>query len=170
MRRILLIVFLCSIGSDNALAETVDTLQDIYLHNTGGVKLNTVACNAAAASRWTGWIRVDTKASLVLDVDFIDANSNENWLDMRCETSRSSATAADAGRDLHVIVSTSAAGISNTVPLIWRYGGMGAPPGSKSWTWEVDHVPSLYINCLFECSGAVEAADTISVYVRGITP
>lgn len=151
-------------------AQTVYNLQK----TTGGglgAKLAAVACNAAPGSRWTGWIQVDTFGRSTLDIDFVDADSDETSLDMRCETTRDSSIANDAGRDLPVIVSTASTGVNTLTQSTWRWvSTTGGAPGSSQYTITVSNIPAPFINCLFTCQGVVEAADTITVFARALTP
>lgn len=152
-------------------AQTVYSKQDTSLTGTGGSKLAAVACTAAAAARWTGWISVATQREVVFDVDFVDADASAASLDVRCETSRTSATAADAGRELPVITATSAAGVSSMTrdSRSW-VSTTGGAPGTSSFTVTFANIPAPWINCLWTCGAGGAAADTITVYARGITP
>lgn len=149
-----------------SLVSTQDTTSNGY-----GAKLSAVACNAAAASRWTGWIPVSTKRNIVFDVDFVDANSDETSLDVRCETSRVSSTVADAGRDLPVITATATTGINSMTLSTWRWVATGGgAPGTSSFVLYIENIPAPFIECLFICQGAAAAADNVTVFARGINP
>lgn len=132
-------------------------------------RLTAVACNAAAAARWTGWIPVSTQRNVVFDVDFVDANASAASVDVRCEGSTSASTVADAGRDLPVITATATTGISliTISTLSWVATGGGAP-GTSSYELYIENIPAPFVECLFTCGGA--AADNITVASRGINP
>lgn len=133
------------------------------------LRLSAVACNAAAAARWTGWIPVSTQRNVIFDVDFIDANASAASVDTRCETSTSSGTVADAGRDLPVITATAATGTNSMTISTWSWVATGGgAPGTSSYVLYIENIPAPYIECLFTCGGA--AADNITVSSRGINP
>jgi hypothetical protein len=155
------------------IGASVETTQNTAATLGMGTKLSAVACNAAAASRWTGWVQVNQQAAITLDITLVDADADETSIDMRCESSRVSSTVADAGRDIVVLTSTSAAGVTTSVQSTWRQtsttGGTPITDGGL-WTWTVGNIPAPFIECLFTCNGSAEAADTLTVFVRGITP
>lgn len=159
-----------------AHAETIQSSQDpsLFLSGagvTGGTKLNGVACTAAAASRWTGWIYVQLQSNLVLDFDFVDGDASAANLGWRCETSRSNATANDAGRDLPIDVSTSAAGVTTFMPASWVWvATTGGPPGTSRGTLTIANIPAPFINCLATCGAGGDAGDTITAFARGTSP
>ncbi len=135
---------------------------------TFGAKLTGVLCNAAAASRWTGWINVSSKRNVVFDIDFVDADAS-GALTVRCETSRVNTTTADAGRDLPVMYSTASTGISLLTTSTYQFvSTAGANPGTSSWVLYIENIPAPWIECLVTCGGA--AADNITVFARGINP
>ena len=174
MKRILSeLVGLCIIGAVlfgayQLNAATVETSQDTSATGPFGVKINTLDLTA---DRWTGWMRVDTKRTVCFDIALVDADSSVTSVDMRCETSRASTTVADAGYDVPVYVSTSAAGVTTSVPSTIRQTATGGgAPGSSLWTWCVTNIPGPFVECLFHGNGVPAAADTVHVYARGITP
>lgn len=154
-----------------AKAQTVTNLQTTNTTLGFGTKLAAVACNAAAASRWTGWIKVSTQGRVTFDVDLVDANSDETSLDMRCETSTVTSTVADAGRDLPVIVATAATGVSTMTVATWSWVATGGgAPGTSKYTITIENIPAPVMECLFTCQGAAAAADNFTVFARGINP
>lgn len=170
------LVALVLLAAVPAAAQTVYSKQDANLQGTGGVKLNAVACTAAAGSRWTGWIYVAIYRELALDVSFVDANASAADLGVRCETSASNATAADGGEELGVITATSATGVSTEVPdsRSWRRDtngdGVLENPGTSQHAFIFKSLPAPWINCLFTCGAGGAAADTITATARAITP
>lgn len=133
-----------------------------------GAKLTAVACNAAAAARWTGWINVSSKRNIVFDIDYVDADAS-GAKTVRCEASRVSTTVADAGYDLPVITSTAATGINSTTINSWQFfTTAGGTPGTTSWVLYIENIPAPFIECLFDCGGA--AADNVTVFARGVNP
>lgn len=156
--------------ADNVgIVSTQDTRAGV--ENGFGTKLSAVACNAAAATRWTGWIAVSTKRNIVFDVDFVDADSSAASLDVRCETSRVNTTVADAGRDLPVITATASTGISSITVSTWRWvSTAGTAPGSSSYTLFIENIPAPFIECLFTCGAGGAAADNFTVFARGVNP
>ena len=153
----------------------VPTVQDQDLLVTGGQKfVAPVSCTAAAANRWTGWIWVGSKAALSFDLDFVDlggGGSNVASFDWRCETSRVNTTAADAGRDIPVIVATAATGISSVTAHTWRWvSASGGPPLTSQTTSTITNIPAPWINCLFTCGAGADAGDTIQAFARGVSP
>lgn len=166
-------------GSAVALAQNVsivssqDTTMPVAGVNTGGTKLAAVACNVAAASRWTGWINVSQKRNIVFDVSFVDANASAAAVDVRCEASTSNATVADAGFDLPTVYATTTAApvaISSMAAGTWRWvdATTGANPGTSAFELYIENIPAPFIECLFVCGGA--AADNITVFARGVNP
>lgn len=155
---------------------TIVSSQNTTLSGTGGAKLTSVACTAAAASRWTGWINVSTQRNLVLDVDFVDANASAASLDVRCETSRDSVTAADAGRDLPVLFATSTttpAGVSRITQSTYSWVATDTTttnPGTSSFVLYIENIPAPFIECLFTCGAGGAAADNVTVFARGVNP
>lgn len=170
------IAFALAIGAGSCLSEaqaqTIYSRQDTSLNTTGGTKLSAVACTAVDALRWTGWLQVDTYRNASFDIDFVDGDASAANLTVRCESSRSSATVADAGRDLPIIVSTATTGINTLVPQAqWRYvSSTGAAPGTFSTTLYISNIPAPFVECLFTCGAGALAADTITVFARGVTP
>lgn len=131
-----------------------------------------VDCASAAGARWTGWIAVSQWRNVVFDITFVDANSSAASLDVRCETTTNSGSAADSEKDLPVIVSTASTGTSVIVPAgTWSYRSTtGAAPGSFESTLYIENIPAPFIECLFTCGAGGAAADTIGVNSRTITP
>ena len=151
-----------TVASTVSLATTVETTQDEYLGGTGGVKINGLSIDV---DRWTGWILVNSKRSVVFDIDLTRVAATHIF--MRCETSRVNTTANDAGRDLHATQITCAAGACTATSgtLTWD----NTVASNEGWTWEVTDIPGTYINCLFT-STLGGGNDLLTVYVRGITP
>lgn len=140
--------------------------QTVYSKQTAvapfGSKVSNLSCNV---DRWTGWVAVDSQRSVAFDVDYVRGAGAATAVTMRCETSRSSTTPNDSGRDLHVIVSTDAAGVSTTITSTWST----AVSADASWTWTVTNIPAPFINCLFRCTAA-NASDRMTAFERGIVP
>lgn len=177
MRRIWFLLFLIP---TSIYAQNVSLLsrQDIGLSGTGGAKIAAGACNAAAAVRWTGWINVSIQRNIVLDIDFVDADASSTSLDVTCESSRVNTTAQGAGRDLPVITATSNAAVTrgtSTIPFqhTWSFvapNNVVANPGTFSTVLFIENIPAPFIACLFVCAGVPAAADTITVFARGVNP
>lgn len=136
--------------------------------------INGALCTGAAATRWTGWIKVVNQRNIVFDVDFLDANASAASLDVTCETSRSTATAQGAGRTLPVIWQTSTTGtvgVSSMSQSLWRWlSTSGGAPGTSAFPLYIENIPAPLIACLFTCGAGGAAADTITVFARGINP
>jgi len=149
-----------SLGSV-VVATPVEYVRDESAAQDRGTKISGLGLDSA---RWTGWINTSNMRSIAFDIDFTDANSSVTAVTMVCETSRSSATANDAGRDIHT-VSISSGTITSSVAT-WTY----TTGGSKAWTWTVSNIPAGWLNCEFDATGTPAAADVITVYARGISP
>lgn len=130
-----------------------------------------VACNAAAGSRWAYWFPTSTQRNVMFDVTFVDANASAASLDVRCETTGTTATAADGGQDLPVIVATASTGVSTMTQSTWRWVATGGgAPGSSQFVLQISNIPDAFIGCLFTCGAGGAAADTITAVARGINP
>lgn len=146
--------------------------QTVYSQQRAAVRvLDAVSCTAAAGSRWTDWINVATQRALVFDIDFVDADASAANLSWRCETSQVNTTTPDDGRDLPVITATSAAGISTLMQASWAWvSTAGLAPGTGSVSTTIGNIPAPWLECLFTCGAGAGAADTITVFARGVTP
>lgn len=131
-----------------------------------------VSCTAAAASRWLLWLPTGTQRNVMIDVVFTDADSSAASLGVRCETTNSSATAADAGQDLPTITATASTGVSSMTQGSWSWVATGGgAPGSSTFVLQISNIPNAFIGCLFTCGAGAAAADTIQVtQSRGINP
>lgn len=173
---VLLALLTCGSGCGDARAQTVYITQ-----KTQGTVINSNCAAATNPNRWTGFIPVNTFSSAVFDVDFVEdgAGTLVRSVDMTCQSSRSSATAFGAGRDVDVIVSTAASGVSSKKTSTWREDPIsGAVLGTKNFTTEVANVPAPFLACTFvcctnnavPCTGGGDATDTIAVFARKVTP
>ena len=118
---------------------------------------------AISAARWTGWLPVDERRSIVVEVAY--TYSSATAVTMRCETSDSASTANDSGFDLHILNDSATAGTSSSVTHTWS----NAVAASESWTWTVSNLPHNYINCVFNGTAA-GAGDKVTVKTRGVSP
>ncbi len=145
-----------------ALAQTYYRVEDA---NTAiglnrGQKITALTC---AAGRWTGWINVKNWRALVLEITNPTYGAATS-VDVRCESSQSSATADDAGEDIHVIVSTAATGVSTT-EIDTRRNNVSA---TERWDVTFTNIPAPWINCNVICPAGT--TDTVSVFARVVTP
>lgn len=118
---------------------------------------------AISAARWTGWVEVQERRSLVLEIDY--TWSAASAVTMRCETSDSAATANDSGFDLHILSDSATAGTSSSVTHTWS----NAVSASEKWSWTVSNLPHNYVNCVFNGTSA-DGSDKVTVKTRGVTP
>lgn len=133
--------------------------------------LSAVACNAAAGSRWIFWLPTGTQRNVTLDVVFVDADSSAASLDIRCETTNDMAQAADSEKDLPVLTSTSAAGVSKIMRGSWSWvSTTGDAPGSSEFSLQIANIPAPFLGCLFTCGAGGAAADNFTVTARGVNP
>ncbi len=123
-------------------------------------KIDDLAINSA---RWTGWIEVQERRSLVVEVSY--TYSAASAVTMRCETSDDASTANDSGFDLHILSDSGTAGTSSSVTHTWE----NSVSASEKWSWTVSNLPHNYVNCVFNGTGA-DASDKVTVKTRGVTP
>lgn len=164
-----IILFLClfagaiacmqAITLEQAKAQTLYTKIDPRLAGAGAIALGP----CAAPGKWSGWILVNNQKSIVYEVELDWTNATE--VTMRCETSQVNSTPNDQGYDVHVIVSTSSAGLSQTEVSTWEHDGLAA---DTRWQWTVTNINSTYVNCLFTCDGA--GLDEINLFAKGVVP
>lgn len=163
------LIFYFALKIDPAKAGTVTSTQDVSLGGTGGLKID-ASVTTCAAPHWTGWIYVSTMRSVTFDVDYTvgGAGTAPTGWTARCETSRVNTTLDDAGRDLPAVSTACLAGAcTGTIgTMTWQR----TSAATEAWTFVVDAIPAPYINCLFTCTGAPDADDTLNVYARGVTP
>ena len=143
-----------------AHAQTVYRVESTSTSQTRGQKITALTCTGG---RWTGWVNVVSWRQITFEI------TNPTWtaatsIDMRCETSQVDSTANDAGEDLHVIVYTSAGGISTSETLTLR----NSVVTTERWTWTIGLTPAPFVNCFFTCPAGT--TDTVSVFVRTSTP
>jgi len=124
--------------------------------------ISTLTADAFNAGVWTGWIEVGDKNAVCFDITF--TRSAATGVTMRCETSQSAGTTADAGFDLHAI--DIAGGTLNSYPATWTY----TSSASKNWSWCVDDLPGAYVECLFDDLASGGANDKLTVVYRVVTP
>jgi hypothetical protein len=126
---------------------------------TGGTKISAASFNSGT---WTGWMRVRGYQAVCFDIfhDYTAATG----VTMRCESSESYSTTADAGYDIE---SLDCAGGTCTSNLLTFTKLTGA---DARWSWCVDGLPGSYIECLFDDVASGAAGDKITVVARGITP
>lgn len=146
------------------VAQTVFSRQIIDTAKGFGAVITNVSINA---DRWTGWVNVDSMRSVSFDIDYVRGAGAATAVTLRCETwgTAGALPANDAGRDLHVMVSTSAAGVT-TSEADSVSNGVAA---DESWTWTVTNLPAPFINCAFRGTGA-NANDRLTVFERGLVP
>lgn len=123
-----------------------------------------------AGGQWTGWHSVYNRGQAHFDIDFDDdGTAATTAVTMRCETHESSATANDAGRDLHGTdggVFAAGALTLNSGIVTWSNA---ITLTTESWSWTITNLPNNFINCLFTCTGG-DADDVITVSIRDESP
>lgn len=128
-----------------------------------------VACNAAAGARWAYWYPVSTQRNAMIRVTFVDADSSAANLQVRCETTSSTATAADGGQELPTLYSTTTTNNIAAIPWAWTAVGGGAP-GSSTFNLQIANIPDAFIGCLFTCGAGGAAADNFTATWIGVNP
>lgn len=171
-------VVLALVYSGELLAQTsiVSTQDNALVYQgvpTGGVKLSAVACNAAAASRWTGWVYIANQRNSVFDVAFIDGDASSASLDWVCQSSTSNATVAGAGYCLPTLYETTSSGsrVNKVACLPFSFKSVSdGNPGSQNWELYIQNMPGPFVNCQFTCGAGSTGADNVTARVRGTNP
>lgn len=154
------LLVLTLLGPRIAYAETVQ----VATQQTPSVRLiNNLAINV---SRSTGWFLTANQATTALDLEFDWTAAT--FVSMTCQTCRvvTAGVCQDTvAKDVDVIVSTSAAGVSTTVQSTWTR----AVSADRGWGWMVANAYAPWTNCTFLGTGA-GANDKLSVWQRNISP
>lgn len=133
---------------------------NIRKETLSAARINDLAINSA---RWTGWVSVPERRSIVIEVSY--TWSAASAVTMRCETSDDNTTANDSGFDLPILSDSATAGTSDSYAHTWS----NPVSASEKWSWTVSNLPHLYVNCVFNGTGA-DADDKVTVKTRGVSP
>jgi hypothetical protein len=122
----------------HAQSTTVQTSVGLSTRRITGLGIN--------ATRTTSWIAINNSRSIAWDVDYVfSAATAVNMTCQTCQTVTAGAcNAGDGPFDMHVIVSTSAAGLVTTAPATWTY----AAGANKSWRWTVSNMYAPFVSLL----------------------
>jgi len=140
------------------LGGTIQIEKQAWVNTTG-----LAAATAINSAAWTGWIPVDSKRSVVLEVTYV--NSAGSAVVLTCETSNNASTTNGSGFELHVLSDSGTVGTSTSTAHSWS----NAVAGSELWTWTIANLPHDYINCSFVATGG-DGNDTAAVRYRGVSP
>lgn len=125
-------------------------------------------CSAATgldSAQYTGWIHVGDRATVTLELTFVDGNDSVTALTTTCQTSDLKATANGAGYDVCSVGVAGGAG-TRVCPYVDSITTGTAEKFSQEWT----DLPHAYVNCHYTATGTPAAADTLLVGVKRRTP
>lgn len=117
------------------------------------------------STQYTGWIHVGGYRAATLGVTFVDANDSVTALIAQCWTDISAATANGSGYEV-CSGSTSAGTTTLSCPHTWQL----TTGVAEQFSFTVDNLNAIYLNCAFAATGTPAAADTVTVRVLTKTP
>lgn len=123
--------------------------------------------------QWTNWMQVDKLKTVCFDFDLTDADSSITSIDLACFTADYAKYNAGVatGAQLTVYTSTSAAGVTTSVPSTIRHTSTtGGAPGTSNWNTCVTNIPNEWMWCSVTANGAPDVNDSMNLQATGITP
>lgn len=152
----LVAVALVAISASAARADYVSVKKETFAATS-------VAASTLASTRYTGWLPVQEKRSVVLEIAF--TRSAATNVTMTCQSTNDTTTANGSGFDVHILGDSGTVGTSDSTPHTWRY----TTSTTKKWSWTVSNLPHNYVNCAFAgASGG--SSDLLTVRYSGVTP
>jgi hypothetical protein len=135
----------------------------LFVHR-GQLTATDLAATAINSAAWTGWMQVDKAGTVALEIAY--TYSAGTAVTMRCESSDSSGTAADAGFDVHVLEQSATSGTSTSVVHTWSNAISSA---DEKWTWNVTSIPHNFLNCALTATSG-DGSDVATVKYKARSP